>query len=223
MPKHKLIAFAAALMSVSSILAPAACADGLVIPDIPAVYENIKLLEADGNIRMYYAEDGDQALEGVKFYAYTLFELYDFDSLAYDTESSDSIIYLYIKYYYGDADIESEYMDDCPEPCYALFALTGYDEGVLIVSCVAYGIIIGDISSETAQTETTAYAPPVAGNNGLLVMPMEEYFDGIELSYMFMGDSISGEITTTATAILIRVGITTARAATNIAPCTSSM
>lgn len=100
---------------------------------------------------------------------------------------------MYIKYYYGDADIESEYMDDCPEPCYVLFGLTGYDEGALIASCVADGITIGDISAESVQTETAAYAPPVAGNDGLLVMSMEEYFDGIERGYMFMGDSIIGE------------------------------
>lgn len=147
-------------MLLSAILAPAACADWLVIPDIPAVSENIKLLDVDGNMRLYYAEDGDQALDGIMLYAYALFETYDFESLAYDTESSDSFIYLYIVDYYGDVDIEPEYMDDCPEPCYALFALTSYDEGALIASCVADGITIGDISAESVQTETTAYARP---------------------------------------------------------------
>lgn len=77
-------------MLLSAILAPAACADWLVIPDIPAVSENIKLLESDGNTRLYYAENSDQAVEGVMLYAYALFELYDFDSLANDTESSES-------------------------------------------------------------------------------------------------------------------------------------
>lgn len=180
MKERKIIAFAVAFMLACVMLTPAACAAGLVIPDITEVYESAELRAEDGNMRAYDVETVEQAAECAALYIDALTE-YGFGSFETDSETIDSILLIYIDEYSGDADIESGDIGGA-KPCFVLMGLGAYDGGVLILLKTTDGITVGSDRSDAVVSNAAAYVPPVADDDGLLVMPIDEYLDGLTLS-----------------------------------------
>ena len=189
--KKMLMALVLIMALISGVCA---YAEELALPEITEYFpDDIEFVEEiDSNMRMYYAADSEKLIEDIALYSYYLFDGYGFDNLGYDIESSDTFEYLYISTYNGSADIEKEYIDECSEPCYILFALAGYEDGAILVVCTADGISMDGEATAAASADTTTYTAPIAGNDGLLVMPMEECFSGITRSYMYVDDNYYG-------------------------------
>ena len=137
---------------------------GLTLPNIGQCYpDELEYITYDEglNAYMFTAGTAEEVVEITLGYLQMLCDEYGFSVIEYDTDSSDTFVYVYLKEYSGDADIEAQYIDDCSVPCYVLVALTSNDEMAVAVLSGADGVTFTDPTEAVTAAEATA-APTVA-------------------------------------------------------------
>ena len=142
---------------------------GLTLPNIGACYpDELEYITYDEglNAYMFTAGTAEEVVEITLEYLQMLCDEYGFSVIEYDTDSSDTFVYVYLKEYGGDADIGAQYIDDCTVPCYVLLALTSNDEMAVAVLTGADGISFTDpsdaIPSVGASSDEPAAVPTAA-------------------------------------------------------------
>lgn len=143
---------------------PLALAEEICIPDITLFYsddiEHIYTDETSG-FRAYVSTDVEAMLESIVGYCGLLCTEYGFANVEFDTESSDTFVYIYVKDYNGSSDVEPEYLDNCPTPCSVLFGITTADDEFVAIIAMADGISISD--TPVAGEGAGAYVSDITG------------------------------------------------------------
>jgi len=161
-----------------AMTATAAFAAGLSLPEMSTCIDGVKLDQKSDNppLYVYVFDDDDAVVDAMVGYMVVLDEYYgfSFDAMGIDEVSSDTFMYFYLPEYNGDASISPAYLDECAEPCYILFALTGSAQGYLLVVMPADGI---DFNGKLPAAPVAA-TQPFATENGTRLMSPIEFSDG---------------------------------------------
>lgn len=175
--KKAFVLLLCALLFVATT-ATAAFAGGLSLPEMSTCIDGVTLDQKSDNppLYVYVFDDDDALLNAMIGYMVVLDEYYGFsiDAMGVDEVSSDTFMYFYLPEYNGDASISPAYMDECPEPCYILFAVTGSAQGYLLVVMPAEGI---DFNGKLPAAPVAA-TQPFATENGTRLMNPVEFSDG---------------------------------------------
>ncbi len=148
--------------NISSMLAKRNGA-GLTLPNFGECYpDELEFLTYDEGLNAYVfiADTADIIVEIVLEYLGMLCDEYGFTGIEYESDSSDVFVYVYLSGYNGDADIQAQYIDNCPTPCYVLFALTSNDEMAVAIVTAADGISFTDLPADMTGADEASDETP---------------------------------------------------------------